>query len=83
VKLREIFLGKPIHWVVWPVIAVLMVWMNSVHFHILRLNMFVLALLGIAAALVALFLLTSRRDERITREPFAEGREVAGTATED
>lgn len=82
-KLRKVFLGKPIHWIPWPVIAVLMVWMNSAHFHILRFNMFALALLGIAAAVVAFFLLTSRRNERITRDPFAEGQEVAGTGTED
>ena len=82
-KLREIFLGKPIHWLPWPIIAVLMVWMNSAHFHVLRFNMYALSLLAISAAVVAFVLLTSNRDERITREPFAEDRDVAGTGTED
>jgi hypothetical protein len=83
VKLREVFLGKPVHWLPWPIIVATMVWMNSVHFHILRFNFFALALVGIAAAMVAFFLLTSRRGEQITREPFAEGQEVAGTGKED
>lgn len=82
-KPREIFLGKPIHWVIWPIVAALMVWMNSVHFHVLRFNMFALSLLAIAGSAVALLLLTSTRDERITREPFAENRDVAGTGSED
>ena len=82
-KLREIFLGKPVHWLPWPIIAGIMEWMNSVHFHILRFNFFALALLVIAAAAMAFFLVTSGKDERITREPFAEGGEVAGTAKEE
>jgi hypothetical protein len=83
VKLRDIFLGKPIHWLPWPIIAALMVWMNSVHFHILRFNFFALSLVGIAAAVVAFFLTTSRRKEQITREPFAEGKEGPATGSED
>lgn len=82
-KLREIFLGKPIHWLPWPIIAALMVWMNSVHFHILRFNLFTLSLLAIAVAVVVFFLVSSRREERLTREPFAEGHDAAGTGSED
>ena len=82
-KLRQIFLGKPIHWLPWPIIAAIMEWMNSVHFHILRFNFFALALLVIAAAVMAFFLATSRKGEHITREPFAEGADVAGTAKEE
>jgi hypothetical protein len=82
-KLREIFLGKPLHWLPWPIIAVLMVWMNSAHFHILRFNFFALALVGISAAVVAFFLVSSRSGERLTREPFAEDKDIAGTGTED
>jgi 4-hydroxybenzoate polyprenyltransferase len=81
VKLREIFLGKPIHWLPWPLIAALMVWMNSVHFHILRFNMFALALVAVSAAVVAFLLLSSKRDEQITRESFEEG-ELGGTGTD-
>ena len=82
-KLREIFLGKPVHWLPWPIIAVLMVWMNSAHFHILRFNMYALSLLVISAAVVAFILLSSKRGEQITREPFADERDVTGTERED
>lgn len=82
-KLRKVFLGKPIHWLPWPIIAGIMAWMNSVHFHILRFNFFALALVAIAAAAMAFFLVTSQKGERITREPFAEGADVAGTAKEE
>ena len=82
-KLREIFLGKPLHWLPWPIIAALMAWMNSVHFHILRFNFFALALVCVAAAVVAFFLVSSRREERITRESFVESKDVAGTGRED
>lgn len=82
-KLRGIFLGKPVHWLPWPIIAALMAWMNSGHFHILRFNMYALSLLGMSAAVVGFVLLTSKRDEQVTREPFAEERDVAGTGGED
>lgn len=82
-KLKEVFLGKPVHWLPWPIIAALMVWMNKTHFHILRFNMFALSLVVISGAVVLLLFLTSKRDERLTREPFAESEEVDGTGTED
>jgi hypothetical protein len=82
-KIRDIFLGKPIHWVSWAVIAGLLIWMNKVHFHILHFNFFSLALLGLAAAVMALFLVSSRPDELITRDPYPENKHVEGTGTED
>ncbi|MBE0622851.1 MAG: hypothetical protein IH605_19855 [Burkholderiales bacterium] len=82
-KLREIFIGKPVHWAPWVIIAALMLWMNSTHFHVLHFNFFALALIGMAAGTVALFLLSSRPGELVTREPFAESQDVAGTGSED
>ena len=82
-KLRQVFLGKPIHWLPWPIIVAFMVWMDKTHFHILRFNFFALALLLTAAAVMGFFLFTSRKSERITREPFAEAADVAGTAKEE
>jgi hypothetical protein len=43
--------------------------MNSVHLHVTRFNSFAFVILGIAAAAVAFMLLTTRRDEQVTREP--------------
>ena len=82
-KLREIFLGRPIHWAIWAFIVAVMLWMNKAHFHVLHFNLFALALVGMAAAAVALFLLSSRPGDRITRDPFPEDKDVAGTGSED
>jgi len=68
-KLRSIFLGKPVHWLPWPVIAGLFVWMDSVHLHVTRFNTFALIVLGIAAAVVAYIVFTTRQGEQVTREP--------------
>jgi hypothetical protein len=68
-KLRDVFLGKPIHWLPWPCIAGVYIWMNSVHLHVTRFNSFAFVILGIAAAAVAFMLFTTRRDEQVTREP--------------
>lgn len=82
-KLRAVFLGKPIHWLPWPCIAVLYIWMNSVHLHVTRFNSFAFVILGIAAAAVAFVVLTTRRGERVTREPIPEEPRAAGTDGED
>ena len=82
-KLREIFLGRPIHWAIWAFIVAVMLWMNKAHFHVLHFNYFSLALLGLSAAGLALFLVTSRADELITRDPFPENKHVEGTGSED
>lgn len=71
-KLRTVFLGKPIHWLPWPVIAGLYIGMDSVHLHVTRFNAFAFVLLGAAIAVVAWLRLTTREDEQVTREPIPE-----------
>jgi len=68
-NLRRIFLGKPIHWLPWPIIAGLFIWMNAYHLHVTQFNTFAFIVLGIAAAVVAFIVLTTGRDEQVTREP--------------
>jgi len=81
-KLRGVFLGKPIHWLPWPFIAALYIWMNSVHLHVTRFNSFAFVILGIAAAVVAFVVLTTRRNEQVTREPIPQEGAAAGTGSE-
>ena len=83
VKLRELFLGKPVHWLPWPVIAVLFEWMDETHLHVTQFNEFAFVLLGIAIAVVALILLTTRAGERVTREPIPTEADAAGLGGED
>lgn len=68
--MREIFLGKPSHWALWVVVAVVLFLANRVHMHVRWFNEFQLMLLGLSAAIVAFLLATYRPGERITREPF-------------
>jgi len=82
-RLRSLFLGKPIHWLPWPIIAVLFVWMDKVHMHVTEFNGFTFVLLGISAGVLALFLLTTRRGERVTREEIPEQDSAQGTGSED
>lgn len=82
-RLRDVFLGKPIHWLPWPILAVLFVWMNAVHLHVTRFNEFALLLLAAAAGVVALVVLTTRRDEQVTREPIPEEPGAAQPGGED
>lgn len=82
-KLRRIFLGKAVHWLPWPVIGVLFIWMNSEHLHVTRFNVFAFVLLGIAVAIVAFLLLTARPGEEITREPIPQEGGPVETKGED
>ena len=66
-KLRSVFLGKPIHWLPWPIIAGLFIWMNDLHLHVTQFNTFAFVLLGIAAAVVAYVVFTTGRNEQVTR----------------
>jgi hypothetical protein len=82
-KLRSVFLGKPVHWLPWPFIAGLYLWMNSVHLHVTRFNTFAFVILGIAAAVVAYVLFTTRRNELVTRDPIPQEGRPAGIGSED
>lgn len=82
-KLRDIFLGRPIHWLPWPFLALLFIWMNKVHLHVTRFNTFALLLLAVTAALVGFVLLTTRRGDQVTREPIPEEPGAMGTGSED
>lgn len=80
---RKIFLGKPLHWLPWPLLGVLFLWMNKVHLHVTGFNTFAFVLLGLSAGVVAFFVLTTRRGELVTREPIPEQGGAQGTGSED
>lgn len=71
-RLRAVFLGKPIHWLPWPVLAALYLGMDAVHLHVTRFNLFAFVLLGAAIGVVAWLRLTTRAGEQVTREPIPE-----------
>jgi hypothetical protein len=68
----RIFLGKPWHWALWLVIVAVMVGANKVHMHVRWFGSFVLLLLGVTALIVLSIVVTYRKGEPITREPFED-----------
>ena len=70
--MRKIFLGKPLHWVIWAVILGLMYVLGALRLHTRDFNLFILIVLALAAASVLVILLTYKKGARITRDPFEE-----------
>jgi hypothetical protein len=83
VKLRAVFLGKPVHWLPWLVIGGLFIWMNKLHLHVTYFNTFAFVLLAAAAGVVAFVFLTTRRGEQVTREPIPQEAGEGRTEGED
>ena len=71
-KLGEIFLGKPVHWLLWAAIVAVLYWLGSQSQHVRSFVPFLLILLALAAGGVLLVVSSHRKGERITREPFEE-----------
>ena len=71
--MRELFIGKPVHWAIWIVIVGVLFMASRTYLHVRDFNNFLalVGALGLGAVLFVLF--TSRRGETITREPFDEG----------
>ena len=70
--MRRIFLGKLLHW---GLVAILIVggWlMGRAKLHVIEFNLFTIVLLAVAAAVVAVVLMTSKPDEQITRDPLEQ-----------
>ncbi len=70
--MRKVFLGKPLHWLLWGVIVAVLVVMGSQRLHTVWFNLFGTILLVLTAACVLVVVFTTRKGERITREPFDE-----------
>lgn len=70
--MKEIFIGKPLHWLIWIVVAVVLYLLGSTKLHVQSFVPFMFAVLALAAGAVLLVILTYRKGDRITREPFDE-----------
>jgi preprotein translocase subunit SecY len=71
-RLGDIFLGKPLHWLLWGLVVVVLYALGSQSLHVKAFVPFVLVVLALAAGGVLVIFLTYRKGERITREPFEE-----------
>ncbi len=71
-KLSEIFIGKPLHWLLWFLIFGLLWWMGEGSQHVREFVPFVLKLLALTVLCLGVVIVTYKPGDRITREPFEE-----------
>lgn len=70
--LKDIFLGKPLHWLLLAAVIAALYGLGSQSLHVRYFVPFCIVLLGLGTACVALILSTTRRGDRVTRDPFDE-----------
>ncbi len=67
--MRQIFLGKPVHWAI-IVLLVLGGWLTGrARLHVIEFNTFVICLLAVTVLVILAVLATTRPDEQVTRDP--------------
>ena len=66
--MREIFLGKPLHWLMLVVITAGLWYTGSRRVHIVHFDAFIVALLAVSVVCVLVVLYGPGRGERITRD---------------
>ncbi len=70
--MKDVFLGKPLHWLIWAVILGLLYLLGALRLHTRDFNLFIVIVLALAAASVLVIVLTYKKGERITRDPFED-----------
>ena len=70
--MRDIFLGKPLHWLLLIIIAAGLGIAGRMHVHIVYFNAFVIALIVVTVACLLIVILRSDPDDRLTREPIED-----------
>jgi hypothetical protein len=70
--MKEIFLGKPLYWLIWAVVLGLLYALGELRLHTRDFNLFILIVLALAAVSVFVIVSTYKKGERVTREPFEE-----------
>jgi len=68
--MRDLFIGKPIHWLIWVVIIFALVSMGKVYLQTREFNLFLAAIVALGAGAVLTVLLTTAKGEQVTRENF-------------
>ncbi len=68
--MKEIFIGRPLHWLLWVMVLVVLFIAGKSQLHTTGFFAFISILAALAAVSVLTIVLTYRKGERITREPF-------------
>ena len=67
-----IFLGKALHWLVVAIVIAVLWWLGTNLVQTRDYHLFLTVLLAITAGAVATVILTTRKGEQVTREPFED-----------
>lgn len=70
--MRDIFLGKPVHWLVLAVVVAVMWWLGANLVQTRDYHLFILVLSLLTVGAVAVIIVTTRKGEQVTREPFED-----------
>ena len=70
--MSRIFLGKPFHWLVFVIIMGVLAWLGHGLVQTRNYNFFLLILVGLVAGSVAAIMLTTKKTDQVTREPFGD-----------
>ena len=70
--MKEIFLGRPLHWLLWAAIIAVLSVLGSLRLHTRDFNLFAIIMLALVAVSVVLIVFSHKKGDRITREPFEE-----------
>ncbi len=66
----KIFLGKPVHWLVLVIVLGALTFLGLGLYQTRSYNLFLAILLIMTALSVVIILITTKKDEQVTREPF-------------
>jgi Mn2+/Fe2+ NRAMP family transporter len=66
--MSNIFLGKPLHWLMLIVVTAGLWWAGDLREHIIHFDAFIVALLAVSVVCVLTVLYGGRQGERITRD---------------
>lgn len=70
--MRGFFLGKAVHWLVVVVVVAVMWWLGANLVQTRDYHMFLAVLFVLVSGAVAVLILTTRKGEQVTREPFED-----------
>ncbi len=68
-KLRDFFIGKPIHWLLLVIVVGVLYWLGHIKMHVRDFNNFLFLLLALTAAVVLFIVVTYKKGDAITRDP--------------
>ncbi len=70
--MRDLFLGKLIHWLVLVVVIAIMWWLGTNLVQTRNYHLFLTVLFLVTVGAVAVVIVTTRKGEQVTREPFED-----------